>query len=112
MKTNGALSRASTFGGPLHRASLVLQQRLEELERRGQDGDATAWSEYAATAAALATVMGAMDQRETQKLLTTREMAEQLGISEKTLLRHNRRGTLHPAVRVGKLIRWKTKSPS
>jgi excisionase family DNA binding protein len=107
MKSSRAISHSSTFGGPLHRASLRLQGRIEEIERRIQDGDAQAWSDYAEAVSALASVMGAMDQREPTKLLTTKEMAEQMGMSEKTLLRHHRRGVLKPAVRIGRLIRWK-----
>ena len=73
---------------------------------RGAQGGRV-WLEYAAIAQALATIVPALGQMKPQQLRTTKEMAERLRVSSKTLLRRKRRGELEPAIQVGKLIRWR-----
>ena len=41
------------------------------------------------------------------ELLTTKAMAERLGIAPKTLLKHTKAGAIRPAVHRGKLVRWR-----
>ena len=100
------LTTVVSLGSTLHRSSRLLQQRLEMLESRLAEADESAWREYAGIAQALATVIAAIDQVKPQSLLTTKEMAERLGVSPQTLLRRKRTGELSPAVAVGKFIRW------
>ena len=92
--------------GPLERASRLLTKRLEELEARLHTGDGAAWQEYRGTVQALATVQAQVGQGR-KEFLTTKEMAERLGLSPKTLLRRKAKGDIRPTVQRGKLIRWK-----
>jgi hypothetical protein len=41
------------------------------------------------------------------ELLTTQEMAKKLHLAPKTLLKRARRGEVRPALKRGKLIRWR-----
>lgn len=96
------------FADPLHRASLLLVQRLAALEGRVREGDEVAWGEFRETAVALAEIGRAGEAGRPAKLLTTKEMAERLGIAPKTLLRKRMKGQIRAAYVGGRrLIRWK-----
>jgi DNA-binding transcriptional MerR regulator len=89
----------------LQHAALMLGKRLHELEQQIRQGNESAWAEYAHIAQALASVNSRQEHQ--AEFLSTREMAERLGVSPKTLLRRKRRGELVPAIQAGKLIRWR-----
>jgi hypothetical protein len=95
----------------LGRAIRLLEDRAIVLEARIRTGDETAWPEYRETVGALATVFERMAPGRRGEFLTTREMAERLGVSPKTLLKHKARGTVRPAIQRGKLIRWHGDEP-
>jgi hypothetical protein len=94
-----------TFGSSLHRASWLLAQRLEALEARIREGEDSVWPEYRETARALAEVLGRSEPA--PEYLTTSQMAGRLGVTSKTLLRRSAKGQIRPAVKMGKLIRWR-----
>jgi excisionase family DNA binding protein len=89
---------------PLERAARRLAARLGDLEARLDDE--RVWPEYIATAAALAQVAAQTTPGSRSELLTTRQLAERLNLSPKTVLKRARRGEIQPALRKGKLIRW------
>ena len=91
----------------LERAVARLQARAAVLEQRIETGDESAWSAYVEAVGALAVVFPRLDPGADGALLTTAEMAHRLGVAPKTLLRHVARGSVTPALRRGKLIRWK-----
>ena len=90
----------------LARVLVRLSGRLEALEAQLDAGE-DVWGEYAALAGALATVLAHASPGAHGELLTTRDMATRLGLKPKTLLRHVANGAIGPAVRRGRLIRWK-----
>jgi len=90
----------------LYHAAALLASRAEALEARLAD-DETAWRPYCETILALATVEARLVPGEHGELLTTAQMADRLGLKPKTLLRHAAAGAVKPALRRGKLIRWK-----
>ena len=92
---------------PLARLVPHLEARLDQLEARLREGDAAAWPDVLTTASTLCAVLGQLTPGARGELLTTREMAIRLGISEKTLLKHKSKGGMKPALQRGKLIRWK-----
>jgi hypothetical protein len=77
-----------------------LAARVEELLA----ADPPAWTELYAAVQALAAIEPRLGQGE---MLTTETMAQRLGLSTKTLLKHKKAGAIRPAVQVGKLIRWR-----
>ncbi len=87
----------------LARGLQLLTAHVSELERRVGGGDESAWSAYVEALQVLA----ALDRPERGAMLTTREMAERLGVTPKALLRRAARGEIQPAMRAGKLIRWR-----
>jgi hypothetical protein len=90
----------------LDRAIPLLSRRLQQLEDRIRGGkNETLWREYLETIRTLVAVLGRGEGG--QEMLTTRQMAERLGVSPKTLLRHKAAGAVRPAVQSGKLIRWR-----
>ncbi len=93
----------------LHRVRNKLLARLVALESRiatGQDGEAI-WHDYVRTLDVYLCLEDRIAvQAPTAPLLTTREMAERLGITVKTLLRRKKRGHIRPAVAHGKALRW------
>ena len=90
----------------IDKAARLLAERLDVLEKRVQDGDETAWAAYQGTLRALTALLPHLGP-ERGALLTTAEMADRLGISPKTLLRHKSKGKIRPAIVQGKLLRWK-----
>lgn len=81
--------------------------RLADLETRLDAGDAAAWDAYLPTLTMLLGVLEQVAPGTRGELLTTAQMAERLGIAPKTLLKHAAAGTVRPALKRGKLIRWK-----
>jgi hypothetical protein len=101
-------SQESEAAKPLGGVVELLWGRLAALEGRIREGDETAWSVYLVTLQVLVALLGHVEPPgRTRDLLTTKEMAERLGIAPKTLLAHRRRGSVRPAIKKGKLIRWK-----
>ena len=104
-----ASTRASrqVVANQLANARDLLAERLDALEARARGGDATAWATYLVTLQTLTAVLERLDVQELGAPLTTRAMAERLGLKPKALLRHKARGSIRPAVQAGKLIRWR-----
>ncbi len=90
----------------LGKVEALLARRLEELHARAQAGEAGAMSELCDVARTLAALQSATAPELTGAMLSTAEMAQRLGISSKTLLRHASEGRVKPALRRGKLVRW------
>jgi hypothetical protein len=90
----------------LERTAIRLGERLAHLEGR-LSNDETAWTQYTATASALAHVLDQITPGRRGELLTTAEMARRMGIAPKTLLKHKALGKVRPAIQRGKLIRWR-----
>jgi hypothetical protein len=84
-----------------------LERRVDTLEQRVVAGDDSAWPELRETAIALAQVAGQAAPGMNGDFLTTAEMAERLSIAPKTLLKRARRGEIRPALKKGKLLRWR-----
>jgi len=92
----------------LDRAARLLVERLDQLETRVREGDGAAWSDYLAIVEALAAVSPVLLIPERRgAFLTTAEMADRVGITSKTLLKHKAKGRVRPAIQHGKLIRWR-----
>ena len=87
----------------LSRGLQLLAARVAELEERVRAGEEAAWPSYLDALQALA----ALDRPERGAMLSTREMAERVGVTPKALLRRAARGEIVPALRAGKLIRWR-----
>ena len=90
----------------LDRAAHLLAERLDMLEQRVREGDETAWPTYQATLRTLTALLPHLGP-ERGALLTTAEMADRLGISPKTLLKHKAKKKIQPAIVEGKLLRWR-----
>ena len=78
--------------------------RLAGLEGQLAAGDRDVWSEYMDVARTLAAIWPLLAPG---RLLTTAELATQLGISAKTLRRRRALGLLQPALEHGRLVRWR-----
>lgn len=97
------------FAGLLDRSARMLSRRVEVLEDRlhHHDGaDEGIWKAYVEAVAALVAVLGAVTGEPTY--LTTKQLADRLQVTSKTVLRRKKRGQLTPALVAGKLIRWKS----
>jgi hypothetical protein len=81
--------------------------RLEQLAARLDAGDEQAWPAFLETARGLAEIVAQTRPERQGALLTTQEMADRLGVSPKTLLKHKARGVVRPAAQKGKWIRWR-----
>jgi hypothetical protein len=95
----------------LARAAQLLERRLVEFEARVCEGEEDTWPIYIATAVALAAVAAQSVPGSRGELLTTKQLAERLGISPKTLLKRKARGEVRPAMQLGRrgraAIRWR-----
>lgn len=89
----------------LGKAEAVLAERLESLRLRLTTEPAL-WPEFCDAARALAAIAPATAPEATGAMLTTEQMAERLGLSVKSLLKHKKQGSIRPAVEKGKLLRW------
>jgi hypothetical protein len=87
----------------LTRAYHRVAGRIVELEER-LEADPSAWSEFYIAVHALAAIEPRLGHGD---MLTTGMMAQRLGLSVKTLLKHKKSGAIQPAVVRGKLIRWR-----
>jgi excisionase family DNA binding protein len=94
----------------LERAQLRLVGRLDKLEECLAAGDEAAWASYCEVVAALAVVVTAQTAPGASgQLLTTRQLAERLQLSPRTVRRKVKAGELTP-VRLGArgrgAVRW------
>jgi hypothetical protein len=89
----------------LDQAVILIPRLAGQLRARVNNGDEAALPAYLATMRTLTAVLEHVSPG--QQLLTTRQMAERLGIQPKALLRRKARGVVKPALQKGKLIRWK-----
>jgi len=94
----------------LSRAQARIIERLGQLEPRLDEGDATTWSAYCQAASALAAITSHTMPGSNGRLMTTRELAESMGVSPKTILRKRKTGEL-TAVQLGQrgraALRWR-----
>jgi hypothetical protein len=95
----------------LTRVVRVLELRLADLLRRVEEGQDVAWADLFQTINMMATVAPMVAPGARGELLSTKEMAERLGIAPKTLLKRKSRGQVTPALQLGRrgraAIRWK-----
>ena len=91
----------------LESIAALLAARVSDLEGRILSGGEDAWEPYLATVNTLAAVLPHITRGTRGELLTTKQMAERLGIAPKTLLKHKANGAVRPVLQRGKLIRWK-----
>jgi hypothetical protein len=100
----------STSRIALDQAQRRLVQRLQQLEDRLRAGDDAGWAAYADAAAALAAILTQIGQENAGHLLSTRQLADRLGVSSKTVLRRRKAGDLAPALQLGlrgrAALRW------
>jgi len=89
----------------LDRVASRLVTRLTVLEGQLDTADRDVWSEYTDVARTLAAIWPLLSPG--QRLLTTAQLAAQLGISAKTLRRRQALGLLQPALKHGRLFRWR-----
>ena len=89
----------------LQKAEPLLVRRLEALRNRVEAGEEV-WPELCECIRTLVAIAPAVAPDANGMLLTTGQMAERLGMSTKTLLRHKANGKIKPAVARGKLLRW------
>ena len=90
----------------LQKAEPALVRLVDELRGKVQAGDPAAGRALCEAVQALAAIAGATAPEATGGMLTTEAMAERLGLSVKSLLRHKKAGTIKPAIERGKLLRW------
>jgi hypothetical protein len=92
----------------LRRVALRLEDRLATLEGGLDRGDPV-WPEYLATVGTYTAVIAQLTPGAYGPFLDTKQMAEKLNVSPRTLLK--RKGAVTPAVQLGKrgraAIRWK-----
>lgn len=90
----------------LRRAVVRLVEHLRELEPRLDAGE-DCWTAYETAAVALAQLEATMAPGAVGRLLTSRELADKMGISTRTLRRHKAAGRLAPAATLGRTARWR-----
>jgi hypothetical protein len=98
---------ASDPRSALKRAATLLLQRMEVLEDSLQADHDSVWPAYCDVVRSLTAALNHVLPGAQGELLTTREMAARLNLTPKTLLRHCARGRVRPAVKSGKLVRWR-----
>jgi hypothetical protein len=95
----------------LKRSCVLLLGRVVVLEKRVQDGDETAWPRYLESLSALSKVLPHLQPGSAGELLTTKQMAERLGVSTKTLLKKRNNGGPKPEYQLGErgraAMRWR-----
>ena len=91
----------------LLRAARLLEERLGHLEDQVRGGNEAAWGPYLATIGPASTLADRLAPGSRGELITTKQLAEALSITPKTLLKRKARGELKPALQRGKLIRWR-----
>ncbi len=90
----------------IEKAARLLGERLDVLEQRVREGDESAWPVYESTLRTLAALLPHVGP-EPGAMLTTAEMADRMGITPKTLLRHKAQDRIRPTVEQGKFLRWR-----
>ncbi len=94
----------------LHRVKTRLQARLVALETRlitEQDVEVV-WSEFVHALDVILRIEAQLAaQAPAAPLLTTKEMADRLGISVRALLQRKKRGHIRPSVAHGKALSWR-----
>ena len=93
----------------LDRVASRLLARLTVLEAQLDAGNEGVWPDYLEAARTLAAILPLLAPG--QRLLTTAELAAQLGISPKTLRRRTALGLIRPTLQHGRLMRWDATSP-
>jgi hypothetical protein len=101
-----AIGSGTLTPSALDRVAGRLVARLTVLEAQLDAGDEEAWSDYLEVARTLAAIWPLLSPGQ-HRLLTTAELAAQLGISAKTLRRRKALGLLQPALEQGRLFRWR-----
>jgi hypothetical protein len=95
----------------LPRAARLIERRLVQLEERVRQGDEGAWGDFIAALNTYTAVLAQLAPERHGGLLSTKEMAERLGIAPKTLLRRKARGEIRPALQLGQrgraALRWR-----
>lgn len=82
-------------------AEARLVERLRQLGVKLAAGDESVWCSYCEAAAALAAIAPATIPGASGELISTRAMAERMGVAPKTLLRRAKAGQADP-IRLGK----------
>jgi hypothetical protein len=90
---------------PFRRAATLLGARLATLEERLESGDEGAWSLYLVTLEAALKLDQQLTPGAHGELLSTKQMAERLGVTPKSLIRRKSKGQAGPASQVGRIIR-------
>ena len=105
-------SAASMYPATRLLARINLRARVDALEDRlrvsgdgGYQGDAL-WRDYVATLDVLLRLEVLPAEANGTATLTTKEMAQRLGVSVKTLLARKAKGHIRPSVAHGKAFRW------
>jgi hypothetical protein len=91
----------------LARTARVLLARCEQLTAQAEAGDPDALAELLPLVGPLAALLPQLEPEARGALLTTRELADRLGVQPKTVLRRRAKGELRPALASGRLIRWR-----
>jgi hypothetical protein len=105
--TSGPPAASGSGAPPPSTLELVvgrLVARLAVLEAQLDAGHEGVWPDYLEAARTLAAILPLLAPGQ---LLTTAELAAQLGISPKTLRRRKALGLLQPALQHGRLFRWR-----
>jgi hypothetical protein len=93
------------------RVERVLELRLADLLGRVEDGQDAAWAEFLDVVKAMVTLSPLVAPGARGEFLSTKQMAERLGIAPKTLLKRKADGKATPALQLGRrgraAIRWK-----
>ncbi len=94
----------------LHRVRARLQARLVVLETQlATQGDPeAAWTEFVQTLDVFLRVEDRIHaQAPAERFLSTKEMADRLGISVRCLLGRKKKGHVRPSIAHGKALRWR-----
>jgi hypothetical protein len=95
----------------LLKARRRIEARILELESRLDAGDESLWTPYLQACWTLAQVATVTSPGHGGELLTTKQLAEQMQISPKALLRRRKNGLITPAAELGKrgrgALRWR-----
>lgn len=90
----------------LQKTEPALVRLVDALRGRIEAGDLTAGPELCEAVSALVAVTVATAPEARGTMLSTAEMAERLGISVSTLLKHKKAKTIVPVLQRGKFLRW------
>jgi helix-turn-helix protein len=93
------------------RAEARLVERLEQLEAKLDAGDEPSWSAFCEAAATLAAIVPVIQPGASGELLTTRQLADRLPLSPRTIRRKAKAGELAP-IRIGARGRGELRWPA